>query len=167
MPELWTEVGSSLTLRRKILLIGQAPSRTSQGKLPFSGQSGKRLADLAVIPQKDLKNYFKMINVFDYWPGRSGKGDAFPRDKIPDKLRKMVASYSATIFVGRGVADRFKFNPPEYLIWYSYPHRKQAASILPHPSGVNRWYNDPQNLKDAQMFLRGIIWLADLERRNA
>lgn len=153
-------------MRRRILLIGQAPSRTSQGKLPFSGQSGKRLADLAAIPQKDLKNYFRMVNVLDYWPGRSGKGDAFPRDKISDKLRKMVAAYSETIFVGREVAARFNFNAPEYLKWYPRPRGKRAAAILPHPSKVNHWYNDLQNLEDAQMFLRGIIWVMDLERRN-
>lgn len=106
-----------------------------------------------------------MVNVLDHWPGRSGKGDAFPKSQIPDGLRKMVAAYPAIIFVGRGVADRFKFNPSEYLTWYSYPRGRRTAAILPHTSGVNQWYNDPQNVKDAQMFLRGIIWLADTEKR--
>ena len=154
-------------MRSRILLIGQAPSRTSQGKQPFSGKSGKRLAELAGISQKDLRRYFKMVNVLDYWPGRGGKGDAFPTGRqVPDRLRKMVASYAATIFVGRGVAARFKFNAPQYLTWYACsPRKSRTAAILPHPSGINRWYNDPQNLKDAQMFLRGIIWLVDAEGR--
>lgn len=146
--------------------MGQAPSRTSQGKSPFSGKSGKRLAELAGIPQTDLNKYFKMVNVLEYWPGRSGKGDAFPKGKVPDRLRKLVASHPATIFVGRGVADRFRFNPREFLKWYPYPRGKRAAAILPHPSGVNHWYNDRGNVKEAEMFLRGIIWLADLEKRH-
>ncbi len=118
------------------------------------------------VEQKHLARYFRLMNVLDYWPGKSGKGDAFPKGGVPDKLRRMVARYPVVLFAGWGVAKRFKFTCQDYLTWCPYGGGKRVAAVLPHPSGVNRWYNDPVCRSEAEMFLRGIVFMADLERKH-
>jgi hypothetical protein len=39
------------------------------------------------------------------------------------------------------------------------------AAVVPHPSGVNRWWNDPANVARASAFLRGVF--ARLEKGDS
>ena len=59
------------------------------------------------------------------------------------------------VMAGRGVAAAFGIRRVPYLTWVQ--HRGMTTAILPHPSGVNRWYNDPRNKRAAERFLRSII----------
>lgn len=34
-----------------------------------------------------------------------------------------------------------------------------AAAVVPHPSGLNRWWNDPDNRVRARLFLRPVLLL--------
>jgi hypothetical protein len=38
-----------------------------------------------------------------------------------------------------------------FLRWHG------GVAILPHPSGVNHWYNDPRNVARARRFLRSAL----------
>jgi uracil-DNA glycosylase len=68
---------------KPVLLIGQAPSRrtaAANAGAPFSGRSGKFLADLIGIERADFARAFEFRNVFTEFPGAkpSGRGDRFP-----------------------------------------------------------------------------------------
>ena len=65
--------------RPRIALVGQAPARVMFGDAPFSGRTGKRIAEMAGVEFEKLGNHFALFNLIPYWPGRQGKkGDAFP-----------------------------------------------------------------------------------------
>ena len=74
---------------------------------------------------------FERRNVLNAWPGRSMKGDAFPMELA----RASVAAMEAD------------------LAWRNWGSLGERA-VAPHPSGVNRWYNDPANVVAARDFFR-------------
>ena len=57
------------------------------------------------------------------------------------------------LLCGRRVAAAFGFRADvAYLRWYRWEGKWYA--VIPHPSGIVRWYNDPANVQRARRFLR-------------
>lgn len=142
------------------LLLGQAPSRSSVR--PFDGMSGRRIAALAGIERERLEERAELANLVDAFPGKAkgkGKGDAFSvaagrtaalalRPKLAGRLVIVVGRHVATALGGAvrdaeelaiGLDDGFAF------------------ARLPHPSGVNLWWNDRGNAARAGKLLRGLL----------
>lgn len=143
----------------KIVLVGQAPSRDTEGAAPFSGRSGRTLERLAGLEPGELPQRFALANVLQRWPGSAGaKGDKFP----PAEARKAAASLlealsgRQVLAVGRATATVLGLpscRPP--MLWFD--HEPLAGlSMLPHPSGVNLWWNERRNRENAQTFLRAL-----------
>lgn len=138
---------------KRTLLIGEAPARTTVGARPFTGPTGRRLAELAALAE--LRDGFDAVNLLDRWPGRAGrKGSAFPlalarpaAEALLPRLRRR-----RVILVGRRVAAAFWLARLPYLTW-AHEHGV-ALAVLPHPSGVCRWWNEPENVAAASAFLR-------------
>jgi uracil-DNA glycosylase len=138
----------------KVVLVGQAPGRNGDPKTPlFGGRgTGKKLADLFGMDRKKYEDSFKRMNVLDAWPGRAGKGDRFPiRDARAAAKQKLRALRGRTVvFVGIGTAAVFGFDPGRPLKWAGF--NGGVAAVLPHPSGVNRWWNDQANGRKTRSF---------------
>lgn len=148
---------SRIRARRRLLLIGQAPSRTSDPTRPFSsaGRSGRRLIALSGLSEEEFFARVQAINLVDQWPGRkaNGHGDAFPPLTDKDVWFRLDAS-RRVILVGRAVAHRLlggKGSVMPYLRW------EAGVAILPHPSGLNYWWNDPSHVRAAKRFLRAAL----------
>jgi len=73
------------------------------------------------------------------------------------------------LLLGQKVCDAFGIQNPEWLRWYVRPRvgRLERAFdfvpwipmvAVPHPSGLNRWYNDPVNQQATARLLRKIAW---------
>lgn len=151
----------------KIVLVGQAPSRETDGEVPFSGRSGRRIAELIGIRHAELGDRFALANVFDSWPGPSphGKGDAFPMAEArlaAERMQRRLVD-RRLVFFGASVAKAFGHDPREILLRFSaapgYQERLAggaAVAYVPHPSGVNAWWNDPANEAQARRFLRSL-----------
>lgn len=146
--------------KRKPLLIGEA---SRDGGRPLDGPSGRRLAEAAGIP--DLYARFDVINLFPDWPGRAnGKGDAFPKEMARThalSLRAQLARRQRVVFLGRRVAEAFlplTGADLPYLFWWpeDAPQNRTRFAIVPHPSGVNLWWNDPENREAAAEFMRAL-----------
>lgn len=60
------------------------------------------------------------------------------------------------IFLGRRAAQAAGHHVERYCTWSDY--RSGRAAVLPHPSGVNRWYNQIKHRRMAERFLRR-TWL--------
>lgn len=181
-----------------IAFIGQAPSRDTDGKLPFSGRSGKKLAALMGMSHEEFGRRFVFMNVLDYFPGKNGKGDAFPMAEAKAKASQMdLSGYELVILVGKRVAEAFEIrNVPMFRLLevrqsvgllgagrqfravfrdVDKPHDAITVlgetdkrhsflleevfkgAVIPHPSGVNRWWNDPLNENEAREFLRSLV----------
>ena len=93
----------------KVLLIGQAPSRSGDPLTPLEGRNGRRFASLAGISFDEYLERTERMNLFDEWPGKNGKGDAW--DPVEARRRAEDLRFGLigwrVLFVGRNVAAAF------------------------------------------------------------
>jgi hypothetical protein len=145
----------------KLLLIGQAPSRTSDPRKPLEGEPlASKLCALFGCTRKEYLAKTERHNVLQYWPGKKAKGDELPwldARRGAERLRKKLLG-RRVVFIGQATAAYF-YNWGRPLRWERAfvddifePFTKVA--ILPHPSGINRWWNDPANRRRAKQFMR-------------
>lgn len=109
------------------------------------------MAALAGFSHEELDRHFVLMNVLRKWPGKAGKGDAFPKAQARAVACRLEPLPDHIVFVGQAVAGIFGFrgSPLRWQRW-----GRGRAAMLPHPSGVNRWYNDRRNRAAAARFLR-------------
>lgn len=146
----------------KPLIIGQAPARGNDNKPPFSGLSGRRLAQLLDLGDNGdvLQEYFELVNLIPNWPGKTGKGDSFDMRLAKRHATQLTHELRCQptrkiLFMGKKVRRAMGVNGSwEYLEWM--PFLKHQAACFPHPSGVNRWWNDTLQREAAQEFLREV-----------
>lgn len=140
----------------KPLLIGPAPARTGDPtRVLADGPTGSKLARLCRLSKDEYLAAFDRMNLMAYWPGKHGKGDAFMVDAACLKVAELLPAIRCrpVVFVGHNVARSFRFDAP-ILTWR--PFNGGVAAVLPHPSGVNRWYNEVANRRRASRFLTTI-----------
>lgn len=156
----------------KTLLIGEAPPRSrmrdTPTSLPFSGAAGRRLSDLI---GQDITQAFETRNLIHTWPGASHHGSLFPlsraRSGAIELFRSMPhISETRMILAGGRVAKAMKMSHLPQLEWKLRRVKFKAApegtfwvwrdvwvARIPHPSGVNREWNDPKVAEAVRAFL--------------
>jgi len=140
----------------KLVIIGQGPSRPGKRSRPLEGAAGRKLASLFGVSEREYRDGTLRLNIFSRWFGKQGKGDRFPlaaARRRASKLRRRLRG-RRVVLLGRNVARAFGITV-EYLRWIRGGFE---AGVLPHPSGVNRWWNERRNRIAAQRFARG-VWL--------
>ncbi len=148
----------------RVLFVGQAPGRRApRGSRAFGGPgAGSRLAKLCGITHEQFLEKFSTINLLKTYPGRNGKGDRFPMKAAQRAAVKMwvgsraFCGYDRVIIVGAATVRAFPFSKAEAQPCTWMGHAKWLA-FLPHPSGVNHWYNNPSNRQRAERFLRELV----------
>jgi hypothetical protein len=139
----------------KVLLIAQAPSARSDPLRPLSGSSGERLARFCDLPLPAFLDRFERVNLLPAYLGALERGDVFPASlarRRADDLRHAFEG-RRVVLVGLGVARAFRFDAPP-LSWRD--HGGGLAATCPHPSGLNRWWNDPGRVEAATAFWRAL-----------
>lgn len=94
------------------------------------------------------------MNLLAEFPGKSGKGDAFPIALARARAARMRLG-GEVVLLGRHVARAFGAQGAPFLEWFDL--RGAWAAVVPHPSGVNHWWNDPANTNRAAVFLAGLL----------
>jgi len=149
-------------MRKNILLIGQAPSRTGLNPLEAltpTSASG-RLMNLMGLTVDEYLGSFRRINLIDEYPGRlaSGNGDKFPMRQARAKAKRILQQMCDfhILCIGKRVGQCF--NLDECFVWEEriqcYPLTRNRIAMIPHTSGLNRFYNSPDNVRQAETFLR-------------
>ena len=148
----------------RILFVGQAPSAETDGKPPFVGRCGKFLAELMDTTQEQMLLDHDFINVFDRWPGKGYGGDKFPMPEAKQLAKAkldQLRDRQMVVLLGSNVARAFNASQFRYLEFYEMRNPDnfsdcvaKAMSVVPHPSGVNRYYNNPRNRLVVGEFLR-------------
>jgi len=140
----------------RFVLIGQAPSRKGRPGMALQrGPTTKKIVDLLGMEKERYLKCFERVNLLECFPGRreASKGDSFPRKEASQRARILKERYRgrSVLFVGIGVARVFgmKGGPLE---WREVEPFRRAA-ILPHPSGLNRWWNEEENRDAARSFM--------------
>lgn len=111
------------------------------------------LAGLLGASIEEFERRVDRRNLLPEWPGRAGsKGDVFPMALAAGKAAAMASSLlgARSVLLGRGVAAAFGLVAP-FLEW-----RRVGGNLfacLPHPSGINLWWNDPANRDAARAFM--------------
>lgn len=77
------------------------------------------------------------------FPGKNGKGDAFPRATVLPRLP------ATAVLLGRSVARAYGHDAP----WFEWrPVGRKLVAAAPHPSGISHFWNDPRNTRRARRF---------------
>lgn len=159
----------------KTVIVGIAPARPGEEGQPLSAVSpqstGRKIADMIGVGKYEYMKAFDRINlcpfaqestipVADWMPAASNLGASLLRGR-------------RVILLGVNVAQCFGIvpSPRDFLKWVDDPGERIpnygsvgwnagdrrppfSWSILPHPSGRNRWYNVSKNKEDAVAFLK-------------
>lgn len=149
----------------QVVVVGQAPAQVEEGQLrqPFGLRRGRQRSILwnwleqAGWFEADFRarHYFSAIT--KCYPGKSnnGQGDRVPtaseRELCRPWLEQELTLLRPKIIIplGRIAIEYFlpqvKGRPLEQIIGQIFPADSRWVVPLPHPSGVSRWLNVPEN----------------------
>ena len=135
----------------KPYVIGEAPGRRNGG-LPLEG-ARRRIGALIGLTAEDMAEMFHWENLLDAWPGYGPNGGS----KFPMSDARARASYlfyekhreHPFILLGKRVAAAF--GVPTNQPWFVW---RADVAVCPHPSGLSRWWNDPENVESCREFWR-------------
>lgn len=161
----------------RILLVGQAPGlRVSRDARPFAGAAGEKLRawfERGGIPREDFWRKIHFSAITRCYPGRlpGARGDRVPspaeqglcRPWLDEQIR--VLRPEVVLLVGLLAIRTFLGRVPSLSGAVGTATVRDGVRYLPlpHPSGVSRWLNDPDNLDAvgrAMEILRS--WVEDL-----
>ena len=162
------------------LLLGESPAAGTQHDpeswlAPGSSSSADRLLKFTGYTEDEYLDTFARDNLLHYLPRRSGKGRNFPLSRAKRQVERIFrdrwAPNQRIVMLGRRVASAFDWvqwdrrigliqhSEVRYLKWYRVMNkwgRVIRAAVVPHPSGVNRWWNDANNRRRARTFFLGL-----------
>ena len=143
----------------KPLIVGEAPGKGGDPTKPIEGRIGARLADCCDLTMAEFLATFDRVNLLQVQPQDGGKGATF---NVQEARR---VAYSMTqhsdwpgrlaLILGKRAGAAFGFVQVDYF-------QKMAlygaiVYVVPHPSGLNRWWNDPENELQMMRFMRELI----------
>jgi len=142
--------------RPQILIVWECPARRQGRRGALDGDAGRRLARLFGVPHEDLLRRTRRHNLLD--PAPEG-GSRWPARTAALEAEELFARLGGQgwlwLLLGRRVAEAFGLPPREWLVWTEV--MVDLAAAVPHPSGRNRWYNDPRRRRRAERFLRPLL----------
>lgn len=153
----------------KPLIIGEAPSKNEVLPRPISGRVGKRLASLCGLTLEEFLQHFDRVNLLHVRQDTKEKGFEFDVKAARIEAGRIMSTLvrdQVVLLLGRRVANAFGFQKHAYFEQLFFIGRSNMCinpgmgpdvRVMPHPSGVNRWYNEPANWKQAEEFMRRIV----------
>ena len=95
-------------------------------------------------------------NLNKEWPGKNGKGDSFNTiEGYSTALHLMEGPYKRFVLLGENVTKCFYHQWEPLKIFSTTEHRRYL--LLPHPSGINTWWNSRVNVEKARTALQAFV----------
>ena len=142
----------------KPVIIGQMPScHEDEGiALPVrSGSSGHRLCQLMEVNETTLRRDFVLMNVSARYDP-----DGFSPEYHKTEVKNFLPLLSGrkVIMLGPAVAAAFGISRDEYSFgeWFDHAEEHMLICVIPHPSGLNRLYNDPEMQRIVSSLLKAL-----------
>lgn len=146
---------------RKPLFVGQSPAQDGDPWRPMTGRFMNFVLALTGWDQYSYRTRFDFVNLVDRFPGKSGKGDAFPMDEARWKANLLAwhGDLDGRLIVcwGRSVARALQVNYAVEFCYLNYSPGGRPYHLMPHPSGINQWWNDSSNRRLAADTLNWIM----------
>lgn len=144
----------------KMVFIGQQPnSYDDQGTaLPFNpGTSGKMLVQMMGVTNEAFAQNFVRMNVSAHHEPE-GFSPAYSQYCAKNFLPLLEGR--RVVLLGPAVAEAFDIERKSYdwCSWFDHPTEHALFAVIPHPSGRNRLYNNPEIHEMVRSFLDG-CWL--------
>ena len=140
--------------RYRALLVGEAPKAC--GCAPLRGRVGNALIVASGLSRAEFDRVFVRTNVFTVPQQSHGKGASFPMTAARVEAVRLQRRCRARVVVllGKRVASAFGIDP-------TYFEKSKIHScdvfVVPHPSGINRWFNEANNRVRFSRFMRSIV----------
>jgi len=131
--------------------VGQAPGDPACPR--SQGRSTQRFLRLLGLTPTAYQRLFHWQNLLDSFPGKAGKGDAFPL-AAACVVAMTFPLAPVTLLLGQRVAQAFHL-PPVYFQWHAV--RGCQVAVIPHPSGINHWWNTPAHRETFTRFMRALL----------
>lgn len=141
----------------KPLIVGEAPSKNEVTERPLEGRVGRRLAKCCGLSFEDYLERFVRVNLLHVRQDTKEHGFLFDLPAAKKEAAQLMTSFARgqiVLLLGGRVAEAFGVHDHYFA---KVALGKAEAYILPHPSGVNRWYNDVSNVMKMETFMRGIV----------
>lgn len=146
---------------RPLVIVGEAPAGAGTEVLPaLEGLVGRRLAKMMGVSDEVYFANTIRKNIFE----TPDEGKPWEHHEAYVRALRMMGAMPVNariVLLGKKVATAFKVvNLPEYE-WHSAVRIWSGDTLwlahIPHPSGLNRKYNDPADRERASAFLREAI----------
>lgn len=141
------------------LMIGEAPSWS--GGAPLAGRPAILLAGCCGMAVSAWLATWERVNLFSVPPRkqRGGKGKGF---ELPPEAAARAASAvdlrgRHVLLLGRRVALAFGVRPASAAGPVRIGRGEASAAVIPHPSGIVRWWNDAGNRIAAGRVMLGVM----------
>lgn len=138
---------------RQILFVGEQPGTPGgEAFAPYGRGTGVRLARLAGMDSYSFRSRFEFINLMSWgpWSVPIARGAA-------SKIIPLALHHGATriVLLGRRVSEAFG-NGTHSKARYFVEFEREGFTIvsIPHPSGRNRLWNNPRNVRKAEALIR-------------
>lgn len=142
----------------RVVIVGEAPGRRGDPSKPLSGAVGKNLAAICGMTEAAFRKSFVLDNVLREWPGRKpgAKGDRWSAGaaRLATARFRFGDDPSLFVFLGKRVAKAFGVPNPGRSLCTTFDNGRSLWAVVPHPSAVNRWWNDATNVARASVFFR-------------
>lgn len=164
-------------MSKPILLLGESPNRATVGRphlwlLPDSSgkpHSANRLLGYTGWSTSEYLSLVGRDNLLHHHPGGSGKGAnwdaAGARERVPVVLDSLFKKKQILLILGWRVAMSFNWyndvfhrvckSKLSYLYWEYVGEKGKVmvpTAVVPHPSGINQWWNSKENRDQALRF---------------
>lgn len=125
-------------------------------RLALTGSVGQKISLLLDVTPLEFYAAFRRENLNEKWNGKEGKGDKFNHDEGEQKAWDLMHDKSICKFVllGQNVAKCFRGEWKLLAVRRHVINESRKFLMLPHPSGINTWYNSRDNMASASKALR-------------
>ena len=139
-----------------VLAIGEAPNaRDHDG-------SGNGVALWCEAYEEKLPGLkqLRRVNLLPSYPGRMGRGSAFPMREARAAADVLWASQPLDVrflILSLRAAEAFQIRRLGLQLAEWFEQDGRIVAVIPHPSGIVRWWNEGENREKAGAFMKGLV----------